>query len=82
MRYEGGPMRSEEHTSELQSRQSNSAPSALNYYTFKFRHLLLSLTPTQRLSNKAPNLMLGYVLYFPYFDGCRVFDLVRDLERR
>ena len=52
----------------------------LNYYTFKFRHLLLSLTPTQRLSNKALNLPLSYVLYFAHFDGCRVFDLVMMLR--
>ena len=44
-----------------------------------------STTPTQRLSNNALNLLLSDVLYFAYFDGCRVFDLVmmlRDLERR
>ena len=40
------------------------------------------MTPTQPLSNNALNLLLSYVLYFAYCDGCRVFDLVRDLERR
>ena len=44
--------------------------------------MLPSTTPTQPLSNNALNLLLSYVLYFAYCDGCRVFDLVRDLERR
>ena len=64
------------------SSQPNSTPSTLNYYTFKSRHLPLSPTPTQRLSNKALNLLLSYVLYFAYYDECRVFGLVRNLERR
>ena len=41
-----------------------------------------STTLTQRLSNNALNLLLSDVLYFAYFDGCRVFDLMRGLERQ
>ena len=61
-------------------RQPNSTPSALNYYTFKCHHLLLSPTPSQRLSNKAPNLLLSYVLYFAYWDGCRILGSCDDAE--
>ena len=62
------------------SHQPNSTPSALNYYTSKSHYLLLSLMPTKHLSNNALNLQLSYVLHFAYCDGCRIFDLVRDLE--
>ena len=62
--------------------QPNLTPSALNYYTFKCHKLPLSPTPTQCLSNNALNLLLSYVLYFGYCNGCHVFDLMRGLERR
>ena len=50
-----------------------------------YLQMLPSTTPTQPLSNNALNLPLSYVLYFAYFNGCRVFDLVmmlRGLECR
>ena len=50
------------------------------YYTFKCRHLLLSPTPSQRLSNQALNLQLSYVLYFVYCDGCHILGYCDDAE--
>ena len=41
-----------------------------------------STIPTQRLSNNALNLLLSDMLYFWYCDGCRIFDLMRGLERQ
>ena len=62
------------------SRQPNSTPSALNYYTFKSRHLPLSPTPSQCLSNEALDLQLSYVLCFVYCDRCRTLGSCDDAE--